>query len=87
MKMKTASLLAFLLLLTSAMAGCDPAWQLRSDWESEVSGNFNLECHNRDHLGYGLHYDIFLNRHQAATREGSGALIRPPVHAGIRHGE
>ncbi len=87
MKMKTASLWAFLMLGASTGVGCGGSAEVRSDWETELSGNFNIECHNRDHLGYGMHYDIYLNGHQAATREGSGALLRPPVHAGSRHGE
>ena len=95
MKMQSASLWVFrflglflgLFLGASATAGCGGVAAVRGDWEAELSGSLSPDCHNLDHIGYGLHHDIYLNGRQAATREGSGALGRPPVHAGSRHGE
>ena len=87
MKLRSASLWVLLLLGASATVGCGGVSAVRGDWEAELSGTLSPDCHNIDHIGYGLHHDIYLTGRQSATREGSGALSRPPVHAGSRHGE
>lgn len=78
LNMKSASLWALLVLGAAAESGCGGFASVPSNWEQEVGAGLGLSCHDIQHIGYGVHYDIVLNGRQTATREGSGA----PTHTG-----
>ena len=68
MKMQSVVLWALLLLGSSAVAGCGTGSGVRSDWESARAGGLGPDCHNIEHLGYGIHRDIVLTPQIVAIR-------------------
>jgi hypothetical protein len=64
--MKPRSSILWALLVGASLAGgCGGLSEVHTDWESELAGSMNLSCHNIDHLGYGMHYDIIMSRQEA----------------------
>jgi len=65
--LSSSILWALLLGGLGGVAGCSgPSTVVRYErpWPESLRGALNLSCHNLDHLGYGMHYDIVLNDRQ-----------------------
>ena len=80
LNVKSASLLALLVIGAAGGAGCGGLTAVPSSWEEELRAGLGLSCHDIQHIGYGIHYDIVLNGRQTATREGSGAPTQTGHH-------
>ncbi len=84
LNVKSASLWALLVIGAALGTGCGGLTTVPSNWEDELRTGLGLSCHDIQHIGYGIHYDIVLNGRQTATREGSGAPTPTGHHSAYK---